>query len=67
MAIMLTLDEALSPSEMGCAVCGGRMKVYPCPLPKGTGVCPTCSPAWLESFATYQMNEERVRRGLARL
>ena len=60
-----TIDDTLRPIEMTCAKCGGTMKVYPCPIPEGTGVCPTCSPIWLDSFATYMMNQERSRRGLA--
>lgn len=63
----MTLDEALRPMTMTCCKCGGDMKAYPCPIPEGTGVCPTCSPSWLESFATFMMNEERQRRGLESL
>lgn len=59
-----TLDQALRPMEMTCAKCGGRMKVYPCPIPEGTGYCPNCSPTWLESFAIFMMNSERSKRGL---
>ncbi len=60
----MTLDEALRPLEMTCIKCNGKMKVYPCPIPEGTGVCPNCSPNWLDSFAKFMMNEERKRRGL---
>ncbi len=60
----MTLDEALRPMTMTCGVCGDDMKAYPCPIPEGTGVCPTCSPNWLDSFAKFMMNEERQRRGL---
>jgi len=67
MAIRMTVDEALRPMTMACANCGGQMKVYPCPIPEGTGVCPNCSPNWLDSFATYMMNQEREKRGLAPL
>ncbi len=63
-AVNMTIDEALRPHEMNCANCSGKMKVYPCPIPKGTGFCPTCSPLWLESFAKFMMNEERKRRKL---
>ncbi len=62
--IRMTLDDALRPHEMNCGKCGGKMKVYPCPIPEGTGVCPTCSPNWLGSFAQFMMNQERLRRGL---
>ncbi len=64
MTSTMTLDEALRPMTMTRGVCGDDMRVYPCPIPEGTGVCPTCSPNWLESFATFMMNEERQRRGL---
>jgi len=37
----MTLDEALRPLEMTCIKCKGQMKVYPYPIPEGTGVCPT--------------------------
>ena len=60
-----TLDDALRPLQMTCINCGGKMKVYPCPIPTGTGVCPTCSPVWLESFAKFMMNGERTKRGLS--
>ncbi len=60
----MTIDEALRPTDMHCAWCGGMMKVYPCPIPEGTGVCPKCSPNWLGSFATFMMNQERTKRGL---
>ena len=61
----MNLDDALRPMTMTCAMCGKEMIVYPCPLPEGTGVCPECSPSWLESFAKFMMNEERTRRRLA--
>ena len=64
---MLTLDEALRPVGMGCAKCGGRMVVYPCPIPEGTGYCPTCSPPWVKPFAEWLMNQERTKRGLSLL
>jgi len=67
MPVTLTLDEALRPMEMRCAVCGGTMVVYPCPLPEGTGFCPCSSPAWLRPFAEFMMNEERVKRGLSKI
>jgi formylmethanofuran dehydrogenase subunit E len=51
-----TLDETLRPIKMTCSKCGGEMTVYPCPIPEGTGVCPNCSPKWLDSFAQYLMN-----------
>lgn len=28
-------------------------------------VCPNCSPSWLGSFATFLMNQERIKRGLS--
>ena len=61
----ITLDEALRPTEMTCVECGATMSVYPCPIPEGTGVCPNCSPNWLDSFAEFMMNQERTHRGLA--
>ena len=60
----ITLDKALRPLEMTCAKCGGRMKAYPSSSPEGIGFCPKCSPAWLESFALWSMNQERIKRGL---
>jgi len=63
----MTLDEALRPMKMTCGKCGEELTVYPCPIPEGTGFCPKCSPAWLKSFATFLMNEERVSRGLNKL
>ncbi len=62
--VTFTLDKALQPREMTCITCRGKMTVYPCPIPTGTGFCPTCSPAWLESFAKFMMNEERKKRNL---
>mgnify|MGYP001585157819 CR=1 FL=1 len=62
--ISMTVDEALRPGKMTCIKCGGELKVFPCPIPQGIGFCHTCSPAWLESFATYLMNQERKGRGL---
>uniref|UniRef100_A0A6M3LE94 Uncharacterized protein n=1 Tax=viral metagenome TaxID=1070528 RepID=A0A6M3LE94_9ZZZZ len=62
--INLTIDEGLRPIKMTCARCGVEMTVYPCPIPKGTGVCPNCSPSWLESFAIFLMNQERQKRNL---
>jgi len=63
----MNLDDALRPTTMTCAKCGEEMKVYPCPMPEGTGVCPECSPLWLDSFAMFMMNEERMRRGLEKI
>lgn len=60
----LTLDEALTPITMTCGKCGGQMKLYP--TPKGVGVCPNCSPAWLSSFALHLMNTERAKHGLVK-
>lgn len=60
----MTLDEALRPSEMACGRCGGIMRVYPAPIPQGTGVCPKCSPNWLGSFALHLTNVERQKHGL---
>jgi len=60
----MTLDEALRPMQMTCSKCNGQMTVYPYPLSEGTGVCPTCSPKWLDSFAKFGMNGERANRGL---
>ena len=59
----MTLDEALRPLEMTCVNCGDGMVVYP-DSNNGTGVCPNCSPSWLESFAQFLMNQERTKRGL---
>jgi len=63
----ITLNEALSPMKMICGECGGELIVYPAPIPEGTGYCSKCSPAWLKDYATYLMNEERTKRGLAPL
>ncbi|KKL92758.1 hypothetical protein LCGC14_1881490 [marine sediment metagenome] len=61
----MTLDEALRPTKMTCGQCGSDdFTAYPAPVPEGTGFCPACSPAWLESFATFMMNEERAKYGL---
>ena len=62
----MTLDEALRPLEMHCVKCQGKMVVYPDGL-AGIGYCPACSPSWLESFAIFSMNEERTKRGLAKI
>lgn len=60
-----TLDEVLRPMKMTCANCGGEMTAYPCPTSEGgIGYCSCTSPAWLESFAQYLMNEERKKHGL---
>lgn len=40
-----TADELLRPFPVTCARCRGPATAYP----KGT-FCPTCSPAWIESF-----------------
>ena len=64
MKAKITLDKALTPMTMTCAKCGGQMKVYPCPIPEGTGFCPHCSPVWLKSFALYLTNQERVKHNL---
>lgn len=60
----MTLDQALRPLEMTCGECHGRMIAYPAPIPKGIGYCPNCSPTWLQSFAIFLMNQERIKRGL---
>ena len=67
MRALMTLDEALRPMKMTCVNCGGELTVYPAPIPEGTGFCPACSPAWLEDFARYMMNEERAKRGLSKV
>jgi len=59
-----TLDEALRPIAMTCGNCGGELTMYPAPIPEGIGYCPCTSPVWLKDFATYLMNEERIKRGL---
>ncbi len=59
----MTLDEALRPLEMHCGDCGSDMVVYPDER-TGTGVCPKCSPVWLDSFARFVMNQMRQRHGL---
>ncbi len=58
----MTLDEALRPTKMTCVKCGGEMTVYP--VGQGIGYCPCSSPVWLKSFAEFQMNQERSKRGL---
>ena len=65
MRLTMALDEALRPMTVECGNCGGKLIVYPAPIPKGTGFCSNCSPAWLESFAQYMMNAERTKRGLS--
>ena len=65
--LTMTLDEALRPTKMICGKCGGELRVYPCPLPEGTGFCANCSPNWLESFAIHLMNQERIKRGLKKI
>ena len=60
----MTIDEVLRPMSMACGKCGGKLTVYPAPIPKGTGFCPHCSPKWLEDFAQYLTNGERTKRGL---
>jgi len=67
MPINMTIDEALTPTKMTCTKCGGQMKAYPCPIPEGIGFCPNCSPSWLESFAKYLMNQERIKHNLKEL
>ena len=63
----MTLDEMLRPLTMECSNCGGKLIGYP---KNGYGAdgaisyCTNCSPAWLESFAIFCMNEERIKRGL---
>lgn len=59
-----TLDDVLRPINMTCTNCRGGMIVYPYPNPTGTGYCPKCSPKWLQSFAKWGMNQERIKRGL---
>jgi hypothetical protein len=59
-----TLDSILRPLKMTCANCKGEMTVYPYPNPTGTGYCPNCSPAWLQSFVKFGMNQERIKHGL---
>ncbi len=58
----ITLDESFRPITMVCGNCGGTLTVYP-DSGNGKGYCPTCSPAWLKSFATFCMNQERVKHG----
>ena len=66
-----TLDEALRPMTMTCGTCGGNLVCYPKKWSgqeeQSVNYCANCSPAWLESFAKFMMNEERTRRGLAKL
>ncbi len=63
----MTLERALTPMQMACVHCGSTMTVYPCPMPKGTGVCPKCSPSWLGSFALHMTNQERGKHGLVEI
>ena len=64
MKINNSLDEALKPTEMNCIKCQSKMKVYPYPIPIGTGFCPNCSPKWLEDFLIFSTNNLRKERGL---
>ena len=61
-----TLNDTLRPIKMTCAKCSGEMTVYPNES-TGTGVCKNCSPAWLDSFARFQMNQMRTKHGLTEL
>jgi len=61
-----TLDDTLRPIKMTCVNCSSEMTVYPNES-KGTGVCPKCSPAWLDSFSRFQMNQMRIKHGLTEL
>ena len=62
--MLLTLDELLTPMDMNCGVCGGKMIVYPIKKPEGIGFCSACSPAWLQSFAEFQLRNYRKEKGL---
>ena len=66
-ANLMSIDDALRPMEMTCGNCGGKMVVYPAPIPIGTGVCPNCSPNWLGSFALHLTNVERAKYKLESL
>ncbi len=61
-----SLDDTFRPIKMTCAGCSGEMTVYPNES-NGTGVCPECSPVWLDSFAKFQMNQMREKHGLLTL
>lgn len=65
--LRLTVDEALRPMAMTCGKCRGELIVYPAPVPGGTGFCSNCSPNWLQSFAIFLTNQERLSRGLTEL
>ncbi len=64
MGCPLTLDELLTPMSVTCGVCDGEMTIYPTRDPKGVGFCPSCSPAWLQSFAEFQLSNYRKEKGL---
>lgn len=55
-------DELLRPFPLTCSRCGGPATAYP----KGV-FCPVCSPAWLESFMLFCLNDVRRAVGLAEL
>lgn len=57
-----TADELLRPFPVTCSRCRGPATAYP----KGT-FCPNCSPAWIESFMLYCLNDARRAVGLAAL
>lgn len=56
----LAADELLRPLAVRCSKCGGPATTYP----KGTA-CLACSPAWVESFMLYCLNQDRLALGLA--
>lgn len=50
----ITRAELFKPIPCNCGVCGNKEAViYPAPGVHGTCYCPSCSPAWLKSFAEH--------------
>lgn len=61
-----TAEDITTPFALRCVKCGGRAVAYPAPGANGVCFCPKCSPAWIESFATFATGDLREERGLPR-
>ncbi len=66
----ISADEILTPFKLRCGVCGKEATAYPRPGTAGLVFCENCSnldpnkyPKWMQSFAQFATDCERIRVG----